>query len=1050
MRRAGAIPARRCRFEDKRLTIEAFPEFKLVAIVGGPPTSPPLSATQSTQRPLMFRTRTSILLLGLALTACASRAPPTVMVTVSPSSVALSPGGQQAFVAASTDTGAPVTWSIEEGAAGGSITQDGVYTAPAAAGQFHVVASVTSLESVAVVEVVAPPPPPQAIQVAPSAASLAPGASYPFNAITASGDHPPVTWSVEEAGGGSITSAGLYTAPTASGVFHVVATSTNDASNSASASVTVAAVPVVTVAVSPSTTSLPAGGAASFNAIVTGTANTAVVWYVQPASGGTVDSQGNYAAPLVGGTYRVVATSDADPSKSGAATISVASIVVGVTPKVATVPQRGSQGFSCTVSGAADTSCTWSVQEASGGTVTSTGVYTAPSSAGTFHVVAQSALDPAISDVAQVTVPAVAVTVTPGAAALPLGGAAAFSCSVSGTTDGACTWSVAEGAAGGSVTAGGAYTAPTTAGTYHVVATSHADPTKSATASVTVSSAAILINPATATVSPGGTQGFSCTVSGAADTSCTWSVQEASGGTVTSSGVYTAPATAGTYHVVATSHADPSKSSVATVAVPLGVSISPQTASLAAGAQQTFTCAITGSSDTTCIWTVAEGATGGGITSGGVYTAPATGGTYHVIATSDADPTKTATANVVVTQSGDIVVDFSNLQQSIDGFGAADVWVGNLTAAQADMFFCVNAGGACASGGIGLSLLRAGIDDSGNYQSGAWNNAALANARGAKVWAAPWSPTAQYKTTGNINTGSLNPGSYDAWASVLAAFPAKLKQQTGVTLYAISAQNEPDYNTNGAYPMCLYSGAQLVSFIDVLGPKLAALNPRPKLLAAETSTWGNLWPSYGSLIVADPSASGYIDIYASHQYDYTNPANPIPSGKRLWETEVSTFDGPSTDIGNGITVGKWIHGAMTVANANAWHYWWLIGLNNDNEGLINPGNVVTKRFYVLGNYSKFVRPGYVRVSTSGGPPNIYASAYRDPSSGNFAVVVINDSASDVTQRFAFNGAVPGAVTPNVTSSSLDLAGQAALDASSGSFTTTVAAQSVTTFVGTAH
>ena len=50
----------------------------------------------------------------------------------------------------------------------------------------------------------------------------------------------------------------------------------------------------------------------------------------------------------------------------------------------------------------------------------------------------------------------------------------------------AVTWSVQEGAPGGSVTAAGVYTAPGTAGTYHLVATSQADATKSATATVTV------------------------------------------------------------------------------------------------------------------------------------------------------------------------------------------------------------------------------------------------------------------------------------------------------------------------------------------------------------------------------------------------------------------------------------------------------------------------------------------------------------------------------------------------------------------------------------
>ena len=78
---------------------------------------------------------------------------------------------------------------------------------------------------------------------------------------------------------------------------------------------------------------------------------------------------------------------------------------------------------------------------------------------------------------------------------------------------------------------------------------------------------AVGVTPSTATVQTGGTTSFTATVSGSANTAVTWSVTESGGGTITASGVYTAPATAGTYHVVATSVADPTQSATATVTV---------------------------------------------------------------------------------------------------------------------------------------------------------------------------------------------------------------------------------------------------------------------------------------------------------------------------------------------------------------------------------------------------------------------------------------------------------------------------------------------------
>ncbi|MFQ5589132.1 MAG: hypothetical protein ACE5F7_09865, partial [Nitrospiria bacterium] len=89
------------------------------------------------------------------------------------------------------------------------------------------------------------------------------------------------------------------------------------------------------------------------------------------------------------------------------------------------------------------------------------------------------------SDVAPQTV---AVSVTPQTTTLPTGGEATFSATVSGSGNTAVKWHIQEGASGGAVTSKGEYTAPATAGTFHLVATSQADGTKTATATVTVSS----------------------------------------------------------------------------------------------------------------------------------------------------------------------------------------------------------------------------------------------------------------------------------------------------------------------------------------------------------------------------------------------------------------------------------------------------------------------------------------------------------------------------------------------------------------------------------
>src|SRR3954467_14713564 len=96
----------------------------------------------------------------------------------------------------------------------------------------------------------------------------------------------------------------------------------------------------------------------------------------------------------------------------------------------------------------------------------------------------------------------------------------------------------------------------------------------------------VVATPHTATVAPAKKISFTAAVNGLAageSAAVLWSVKEAGGGTVDVAGVYTAPATAGTFHVVATSFADPSSSDVATVTVSgtpaIAVSLSPSPAS---------------------------------------------------------------------------------------------------------------------------------------------------------------------------------------------------------------------------------------------------------------------------------------------------------------------------------------------------------------------------------------------------------------------------------------------------------------------------------------
>lgn len=162
-------------------------------------------------------------------------------------------------------------------------------------------------------------------------------------------------------------------------------------------------------------------------------------------------------------------------------------VYVSITPNTATVNQGANQTFFASVQGSSNNGVTWAIQEgAAGGTITSTGSYTAPNASGTFHVIATSQADTTAAAMAVVSVPSVSVAVAPQASVLTLSGTQSFAATVTGTINTAVTWSIQEGLAGGMIDPSGNYTAPNSLGTFHVLATSAADASAIGIAAVTV------------------------------------------------------------------------------------------------------------------------------------------------------------------------------------------------------------------------------------------------------------------------------------------------------------------------------------------------------------------------------------------------------------------------------------------------------------------------------------------------------------------------------------------------------------------------------------
>jgi plastocyanin len=183
-------------------------------------------------------------------------------------------------------------------------------------------------------------------------------------------------------------------------------TATVDGKTSAPATVSVVNPGAITVAVSPSSLALPPRATQQFTAAVQGASDTSVTWSVVENGGGTITPGGLYTAPAAPGTYTVKATSVANPEKSATATVQVENVGVSVSPETVTVRKGATVQLTANVTGTANHNVTWSIPQGSAGTVTPTGLYTAPDAPGTYTVRATSQANTAVFAQATVTVEA--------------------------------------------------------------------------------------------------------------------------------------------------------------------------------------------------------------------------------------------------------------------------------------------------------------------------------------------------------------------------------------------------------------------------------------------------------------------------------------------------------------------------------------------------------------------------------------------------------------------------------------------------------------------
>lgn len=238
---------------------------------------------------------------------------------------------------------------------------------------------------------------------------------------------------------------------------------------------------------------------------------------------------------------------------------------------------------------------------------------------------------------------------------------------------------------------------------------------------------------------------------------------------------------------------------------------------------------------------------------------------------------------------------------------------------------------------------------------------------------------------------------YEEYAEFLAAIVQIVKEETGIELYAISAQNEPQFNQ--PYASALLPADKMAQVLAVTARRFAAEGIRTKLFMPEALPQQKGMDEYIAELDRIPEASQGTDIIAIHNYDsdginvggagaqewaemyqWANATRP----RQMWMTETSGH--PNTWSGATLLFGN-IYNALAYGNASAW-VWWTLAETSGNAGYgLVVDNRPTARYAVSRHFYRAIQPGAARIQVTA-PADLLALAFENPDN-TISIVLYN-------------------------------------------------------------
>jgi O-glycosyl hydrolase len=279
-----------------------------------------------------------------------------------------------------------------------------------------------------------------------------------------------------------------------------------------------------------------------------------------------------------------------------------------------------------------------------------------------------------------------------------------------------------------------------------------------------------------------------------------------------------------------------------------------------------------------------------------------------------------------------------------------------------------------------------------------------------------WTPPKEYKDNNAYEYGKLKPTSYTDFANWLISGLDMYKDELGVDVYALSFQNESDFDE--PYNSCTYTEQEYVDALDKIEPLIHAKYPKVKLFGAEHMVGmeapGERGPFYSTAVM---NQGGKLDVFAVHGYSNGVVAEAVSGAARLWSgyresitrngahkpiwmTETSGYvqnwlNGSWGNFGPGtpgaFILGQMIGLALKEGRISAWVYWAWADESRGQPHALSYRAEKNKKYYVSKHFYRYIRPGAKMVGVTCDDKDLLVIPFSHKEEKRFTCMVLNSS-----------------------------------------------------------